>query len=108
MTKQQKAIYEFQDVLGELRDEIEITDDLKNACKLAIKALEQEPFINKPCVAHKVCHEDKVKVLEEIRAEIIAKDKNVKAIRSDGCCFFTADEILNILNKYKAESAVLN
>ena len=51
---------------------------------------------------------DGLAILDKIRAEIIAKDKNVKAIRSDGCCFFTADEILNILNKYKAESAVLN
>ena len=43
-------------------------------------------------------------ILDKIRAEIIARDRNVKAIRSDGCCFFTADEILNILDKYKAET----
>lgn len=67
-----------------------VNDEMYEALDTVIKALEQEP------------------VLDKIRAEIIAKDKNVKAIRSDGCCFFTADEILNILNKYKAESAVLN
>jgi len=51
---------------------------------------------------------DTVVILDKIRADIIAKDKNVKTIRSDGCCFFTADEILNILNKYKEESEVRN
>ena len=43
MTTREEAIYEFQDVLGELRDEIEITENLKNACRLAIQTLEQEP-----------------------------------------------------------------
>ena len=43
-------------------------------------------------------------VLDKLRAEIIAKDKNVKAVRSDGCCFFTAEELLEIIDKYRAES----
>jgi hypothetical protein len=29
-----------------------------------------EPFINKSCISEGVCHEDKVKVLDKIRAEI--------------------------------------
>ena len=40
------------------------------AYNMAIEALEQERFMNKPCVSHKVCYEDKVKVLDKIRAEI--------------------------------------
>lgn len=31
---------------------------------------EEEPFINKPCISTGVCHEDKVKVLDNIRDEI--------------------------------------
>lgn len=43
-------------------------------------------------------------VLDKIRAEIIARDRNVKVVRSDGCCFFTAEEVLEIIDKYKAET----
>ena len=47
---------------------------------------------------------DMMAMLDKIRAEIIAKDRNVKAIRSDGRCFFTIEEILEILDKYKTEN----
>ena len=60
------------------------------ALDMAIKALEQQP------------------VLDKIRAEFIERDKNVKAIRSDGCCFFTAEEVLQILDKYRAEMEIAN
>ena len=43
-------------------------------------------------------------ILDKIRAEIIARDRNVKTVRSDSCCFFTAEEVLEIIDKYKAES----
>ena len=43
---------------------------LDEALEMGIEALEQEPFINKPCVAQPICHEDKIKVLDEIKAEI--------------------------------------
>ena len=45
-------------------------DEYHEALDMAIKALEQEPFINKPCVSQGICHEDKVKVLEDIKAEL--------------------------------------
>ena len=35
-----------------------------------IKAIEQEPFMNKTCVSSKVCEHDKGVVLDKIRAEI--------------------------------------
>ena len=41
----EEAVYEFKDILGELRDTIEITENLRNACKIAIKALEQLEII---------------------------------------------------------------
>ena len=37
----------------------------------------KEPFINKPCVSEQACHEDKMKVLEKIRAEIESQRKEV-------------------------------
>ena len=48
--------------------------------------------------------EEMIKVLDNIRAEIIEKDRNVKAVRSDNCCFFTVEEVLEIIDKYKEES----
>lgn len=46
------------------------------AFDMAIKALEQEPFINKPCVSSEVCEHDKKQALDKIRTEIeqTAKD----------------------------------
>ena len=42
----------------------------------------------------------KTDVLDKIRAEILLRDKNVKDVRTDGRCFFTADEIFEIIDKY--------
>jgi len=65
------------------------------------KELEEEFGI---LFSDEIKNDEEESVLDKIRAEIIEKDRNVKAIRSDCCCFFTADEILNILNKYMVES----
>lgn len=54
----------------------------------------QDPFINKPCVAHQICHEDKVKVLDKIRDEIVHLHDWA----------FDREEILRIIDKYKPES----
>ena len=48
--------------------------------------------------------EPKTDVLNKIKAEILIRDKNVKDVRTDGHCFFTANEICEIIDKYKAES----
>ena len=42
-------------------------------------------------------------VLEKIRAEILLVDKTVKDVRTDGHCFFTADEIIGIIDKHIGE-----
>ena len=65
-----------------------LTSEDKEWLEIAIKALEQEP------------------ILDKIRAEIIKRDRNVKAIRSDGRCFFTVEEVLEIIDKYRAEREV--
>lgn len=68
--------------------------EMEKACKLAIKALEQEPFMNKPCISSKVCEHDKEVVLDKIRAEILEYIDDLD----------TAKEICDIFDKYKAES----
>ena len=59
---------------------------IKNVAQTERKVLEQETVIDK------------------IRAEIITRDRNVKTVRGDSCCFFTAEEVLEILDKYQTES----
>ena len=48
--------------------------------------------------------EPKTDVLDKIKAEILLRDENVKDVRTDGHCFFTAEEILEIIDKHMAES----
>lgn len=70
--------------------------------KNAIKVLEQEPFMNKPCILYKVCHDDKVKVLDKIRAEIEERAKinqNLNIDRARALCW-----CLDVIDKYKTES----
>lgn len=76
-------------------------------CNMVIKALEQEPFINKPCVAHQVCHEDKVKILDKIRNEFIDRYPHNYANELEfggRSRVFSLNEILQIIDKYKEES----
>ena len=39
MTREEKAVYEFEDILGELGSTVEVTEDLKEACRTAIETL---------------------------------------------------------------------
>ena len=74
--------------------------DLCEALEMAMKALEQEPFINKTCVSEKVCEHDKQKILDKIRAEI-EELRYGQPFRK-----FVVDECLEIIDKYKEESEV--
>lgn len=58
----------------------------------AIKVLEQEPFINKPCVSKGACHEDKIEVIDKIRAEI---EKQEKWLVCAGCNVYNVDIAFN-------------
>ena len=75
--------------------------------KLILELLEQEPFINKPCIAHGVCHEDKVKVLDKIRDEI---KQEIIPRNSDQYDHETMWQnmglriALKVIDKYKAEN----
>jgi hypothetical protein len=69
------------------------------------KPLEQEPFINKPCVSEKVCEHDKQMVLDKIRAEIMQLDifYDNDYFSSNKDAMFKCNDILQILDKYKAD-----
>lgn len=77
----------------------------------AIKALEQEPFINKSCVSGGVCKHDKQKVLDKIRAEIEQITSRYSISRERGGMgrvewsdnLIKESEVLKILDKYKAD-----
>ena len=75
-------------------------EPILEAYKMAIKALEQEPFINKPCVSSGVCEYDKNKVLDKIRAELHATAE----MHEDGDYYLRDEWIDEYFDKYKAES----
>ena len=76
--------------------------------KLILELLEQEPFINKPCVSSGVCEHDKQKVLEKIRAEIEQLPTNYIEIQRPHSVVerdvVELGAVMRILDKYKAES----
>lgn len=45
MTKEEKAVYEFEDILGELGSTVEVTEDLRDACRTAVEKLQPKPVI---------------------------------------------------------------
>jgi hypothetical protein len=69
--------------------------------EMAIKALEQQPFINKSCISEGVCREDKIKVLDKIRAEIYQLHCHPKLdfIKNDE----VVDMALYIIDKYMGD-----
>ena len=67
-----------------------------------IKPLEQESFINKPCVSEKPCEHDKNVVLDKIAKEItdnsyLSYDDNPRHIIDE-------DWVLEIIDKHRKES----
>lgn len=67
MTREE-AIDLIDNLIGMVADNQ--NSDYDTALKMGIKALEQEPFINKPCVSSEVCEHDKQIVLDKIREQI--------------------------------------
>ena len=64
-----------------------------------LKALEQETFINKPCVSSGVCEHDKNNVLEEIREEI-KELRNFYFVNFQGYSMSVAQQCLDIIDKH--------
>ena len=124
MTREERedAIDIIQSILNKYEEdeclvtEITIGDGDIEAFKMAIEALEQEPFINKTCVSSEVCEHDKNVVIDKIRAEIETKygqcdiceyfedydyeENDISEYRPIG----NIADILQIIDKYKAES----
>ena len=71
-----------------------------------IRALKQEPFINKPCVSSGVCEHDKNKVLGKIRAEINGIEINGQ-IDEHTMFIRTGEQVkqmtLDIIDKYRGD-----
>lgn len=97
--------------------EITIGDEDIKAFKMAIKALEQETFINKPCcISGEVCEHDKNVVLDKLRAEIAEygsiwveykitgrRDKDIEQLVSD-VLSQAKKQVLEVIDKYRGES----
>ncbi len=86
------------------------TDDLAEINQIPVT---QEPFINKPCISEGVCHEDKIRVLDKLMAEIEQLPTNTR-INWDGCCpdidypeieyiDISKNNLLKIIDKYRTE-----
>ena len=111
-----KTICQFFDVCGDdeevpMSDKDKLLLEVNKAICDNLKALEQEPFINKACVSNKVCEHDKKVALDKIRAEI----KQLRNFRAENydlekyCDYFDAriifrDDVLQIIDKYREES----
>lgn len=79
---------------------------------------EEEPFINKPCISTELCHEDKVKVLEQIRAEIeqkieqerfarsVFRSEEKNSVKAEQCTgsIVAYNNVIKFIDKYKTES----
>lgn len=76
--------------------------------KLILELLEQEPFINKPCVSEKACEHDKNVVLGKIRAEIGLKEKTLTDKYGQQKYGIWTHDVLQIIDKYKGESEETN
>lgn len=48
--------------------------ELSQAFDVAIKALEQEPFMNKPCISDGVCHDSAVQMLDNAISRTFAME----------------------------------
>lgn len=79
---------------------------IKEALYAARKALEQEPFMNKVCVSSKACEHDKEVVLGKIRAEIEQNAYPIVHGVNNHEKGMTLYGVLQIIDKYKAESEV--
>lgn len=74
--------------------------DYLDALNMAIKALEQEPFINKSCVSSGVCEHDKNVVIDKIHDEV----SHLVFRPYEGRNTLDRKDVLQIIDKYKSES----
>lgn len=71
----------------------------------ALPSVTPQPFINKPCVSEGVCQEDKIQVLDKIRAEIKGWQVDIHDNENDADKHdFVFERIYEIFDEYKKES----
>lgn len=103
-----QAVKEQMIYYGFLAPDMTVTEFVED-CLPSVNT--QKPFINKPCVSSGVCEHDKTNVLDKIRAEIIELTKCPYGTKCLGAncpsntdCMICGDHVLEIIDKYKAES----
>ena len=68
---------------------------------LGLSPVKPQPFINKPCISEGVCREDKIQVLDKIRAEI---ERKANSGQWSEAVVYGMKKSIVIIDKYKAES----
>ena len=68
------------------------------------QAIKQQPFINKPCISEGVCREDKIKVLDKIRAEIMDTGAYEQEVNGKTEFLKGINYCLGVIDKYKVGS----
>jgi hypothetical protein len=71
--------------------------------KLVLELLENEKFMNKPCISSEVCEHDKNEVLDKVKAEI-EKLQTYKMFIGEEETYVERDDVLAIIDKYIVES----
>ena len=93
-----------QNVVGGRKRELYMGEIIENLEAIS-KNLEQEPFINKPCVSEKSCEHDKNEVLDKIRAEIEQlRLHKAQYVTSDNKVCIDSQDVFNVIAKYKVKS----
>ena len=73
----------------------------KEVFDMAIKALEQEPFMNKPCISVGVCEHDKMQMLDNLKAEIMELQTYKLFNGEDTTVYVERNDLLDIIDKYR-------
>lgn len=96
------TIEEAIKVLSYIADEMPSMEcaDWKEAISMAIKALKQEPFINKACVSTNACKHDKEIALNKIKAEIKHNSELFTNKDGEDCLAIYEDDVIEIIDKY--------
>ena len=68
---------------------------------IVITALEQEPFMNKPCVSAGVCEHDKMQMLDNLKAEIMELQTYKLFNGEDTTVYVERNDLLDIIDKYR-------
>ena len=70
--------------------------------KLVLELLENEKFMNKPCISSGVCEHDKNEAIDEIKNEI--EQYKINSNIRDAECFNAGLKMaLNVIDKYKSK-----